>query len=68
MQPTYCGDIHVFSSWSSDKEVYADATFHHFARKLLEARMVCLKQFLLGFNTMQIILVSEEQPAWTPSR
>ena len=43
MQQTYGGDIHVFSGWSSYKEVDANTTLDHLACKLLESRMVCLK-------------------------
>lgn len=43
MKRTYGGNIHVFSGWSSDKEIDANTTLNHFARKLLETRMVCLE-------------------------
>ena len=66
MQRTYGGNIHVLSSWSGDEEVNANTALDHLACKLLETRMVCLKQLLLGFDAMQIILISEKQPAWTP--
>lgn len=66
MQRTYGGEIHVLSRWSSDKEVDANTTLDHLACKLLEPRMVCLKQLLLRFDTMQIILVSEKQPTGAP--
>lgn len=52
MPPTYCSDIHVFSGWSSNKEIYADATLHHFACELSVARVFGLKQFLLSLDTV----------------
>ena len=66
LRRTYGRDIHVLPSWSGDKEVDAHPTLDHLARKLFETRMLCLKQFLFGFNAMQIILVSQEQPTWAP--
>ena len=66
LQRTYGRDIHVLPSWSGNKEVDAHPTLDHLTRKLFETRMLRLKQLLFGLNSMQIILVSQEQPAWAP--
>ena len=60
LRRTYGRNIHVLPSWSGDKEVDAHPTLDHLARKLFETRMLRLKKLLFGFNTMQIILVSQE--------
>lgn len=58
---TDCGNVHVLASRRRNEEVNTNTTLYHLARELPESGMLCLKELFLALDTMQIILISQEQ-------
>lgn len=58
---TDCGNVHVLASRRRNEEVNTHTTLYHLARELPESGMLCLEELFLALDTMQIILVSQEQ-------